>query len=58
MIIISDFQYGVIDKELQNIIAQAHKYQKNALVDMQCTLKVVDCRVSKFVIIFPTEKDE
>ena len=59
MIIISDFQYGVIDKELaEYIIAQAHKYQKNVLVDMQCSTQ--SGRLSKYQnssIIFPTEKE-
>lgn len=59
MVIISDFQYGVIDKELSDfIIYQAHKYEKRILVDMQCSTQ--SGRLTKYqnaTVIFPTEKE-
>ena len=59
IVIISDFQYGVIDKDLgEYIINLAHTHEKKVLVDMQCSTQ--NGRLTKYKdadIIFPTEKE-
>jgi len=59
IVIISDFQYGVIDKELgEYIINLAHSCGIKVLVDMQCSTQ--NGRLTKYKgadIIFPTEKE-